>query len=238
MKLKQVKLLGLIALVILPFFSFWNKGEEVIFYNKITNGFIKNKFKINIIDKEAYLNEGTINLLTNTFYDAYPKMVKKYNPDAPTNIKVNIDNNYKGVAFASADSRSITINAQWLINYPNDTDLLVHELMHIVQNYTGNVPGWLTEGIADYVRNEFSFNKGNWRLPSYKTEQHYTDSYGVTAIFLIWIESEYDTDLVKKMNAKTRNGEYSPDLWLEYTGFNLDDLWSIYTDTYSTEEGK
>jgi len=118
-----------------------------------------------------------------------------------------------------------------LKKYPNDTDLLVHELMHLVQNYTVKVPGWLTEGIADYVRDEFGLNntKANWKLPLFKEGQKYTDSYRTTGSFLRWITQNYDASFVVKMDKNLRDGNYSEELWKEFTGSSVTELWEEYS---------
>ena len=36
--------------------------------------------------------------------------------------------------------------------HPEDTGMVIHELTHIIQNYPSPDPGWVTEGIADYIR--------------------------------------------------------------------------------------
>ncbi len=48
--------------------------------------------------------------------------------------------------------------------------------MHIVQNYGRSTrPGWLTEGIADYVRYKYGVDNvgSKWALPDYKAGQSY-----------------------------------------------------------------
>jgi hypothetical protein len=46
----------------------------------------------------------------------------------------------------------IVISSTHLKDYPIVTGVLTHEMMHIVQSYPDGQPGWLVEGIADYVR--------------------------------------------------------------------------------------
>ena len=57
----------------------------------------------------------------------------------------------KGVAETSG--HVIRISAEWVTKKaPNDYGMVIHELTHIVQDYRGQGEGWLTEGIADYIR--------------------------------------------------------------------------------------
>ena len=85
-------------------------------------------------------------------------------------------------------------------------------------------PGWLVEGIADYVRwykYEPQSHGADIRDPS---RVHYNDAYRPTANFLNWVSGKYDKDLVVKFNTVMRQGKYSDDLWKEYTGKTADEL--------------
>ncbi len=92
-------------------------------------------------------------------------------------------------------------------------------------------PGWLVEGIADYIR---------WYL--YEPESHgaditsrnasraqYDASYRVSANFINWVTQKYDPQLVTKLNAAAREGHYQNDLWKEYTGHTLQELGDEWT---------
>jgi hypothetical protein len=88
----------------------------------------------------------------------------------------------------------------------------------------------LTEGIADYVRYKYgNDNKSaGWSLPEYNSTNHYTQSYRVTARFLLWATQQYDEDFVIKMNKHLREKTYTSDLWIKYTDKTLDELWDEY----------
>lgn len=47
------------------------------------------------------------------------------------------------------------IAADWVKSQPNDFGMVVHELTHLVQRYPPGSPGWLVEGIADYIRAKY-----------------------------------------------------------------------------------
>jgi hypothetical protein len=58
---------------------------------------------------------------------------------------------YNGVAFAAGGH--IEGSAGYFKVHPDDVGAMVHETVHCVQSYRrGNNPGWLVEGIADYIR--------------------------------------------------------------------------------------
>lgn len=81
-------------------------------------------------------------------------MVKDFNPKALKTLEIKIDTAYIGVAYAI--NGKITISSKYLRKKPQDLDVITHEVMHIVQAYPNNSgPGWLTEGIADYVRYKY-----------------------------------------------------------------------------------
>lgn len=167
--------------------------------------------------------------LVDTFFKVYPAMKHDFNPQAPDTIYVKVDTSYGGVAYAH-DGR-VTISSDWLHKKPNDTDVITHEVMHIVQNYPGRSgPGWLTEGIADYVRYKYGVDNAaaGWALPDYSKKSSYTDSYRTTARFLVWLQRHYRDDIVRKLDDIMRSGNYARTVWTDLTGKSLDHLWSEY----------
>jgi hypothetical protein len=102
----------------------------------------------------------------------------------------------------------------------------------VVQQYkTRGNPGWLVEGIADYMR-WFHFEPPAHRpkLPN-PAEAQYTDSYQTTAGFLEHVVKNHDHELVVKLNAAMREGRYNRDLWKEYTGMTAQELWQEYVQS-------
>ena len=150
MRVKYFKLPVLTIFIILFYQASFSQNTKT---KPITTSAL-NGFTINILDKENSINDEIENSLINTFHNVYPKMVNDFNLNAYKSINITIDPSYDGVAYADADTGKITISSNWITNKPEDTDLLTHELMHIVQSYPAESLGWLTEGIADYVRNE------------------------------------------------------------------------------------
>ena len=53
----------------------------------------------------------------------------------------------------------------------------------------------------------------------------------VTGAFLDYVASTSDHEIAVRMNEAMREGRYSPDLWKEYTGKTVDELWSDYVET-------
>ena len=132
---------------------------------------------------------------------------------------------------ADAGGNRIRISAAWVRAHPDDLGMVVHELTHIVQHYprSRNSPGWLVEGIADYVRH--SHFEPDARMPRLNARRSsYRDSYKTTAAFLAWLETTQDPPIVATLNRALRLGKYRDELFEERTGRNLDELWQDYTD--------
>ena len=112
---------------------------------------------------------------------------------------------------------------------------LIHEAVHVVQDYgygrnhnpdaTEN-PGYLVEGIADYIR-WYKFepqSKGAEISERGLSRANYDKSYRVTANFLNWVTEKYNHDLVPQLNAAMRNGDYNTNIWTKTTGKTVEQL--------------
>lgn len=185
--------------------------------------------KVIIVNEDLQLSLSIIEDFKNIINTVYPKLVKDFNKNARMDLSVKIDTSYNGVAYAH--NGRVTVSSKWLHKNPEDIDLMTHEIMHIIQSYPPNAgPGWLTEGIADFVRYKYGVNNANanWSLPKFSQKQSYKDSYRVTARFLLWITLTKDKKIVSKLDKNLRSNTYSPKLWEKYTGLNLDQLWVDY----------
>src|SRR5262249_35793740 len=108
-------------------------------------------------------------------------------------------------------------------SHPNDFGAMVHETVHVVQSYGGRrLPGWLVEGIADYER-FFKYEPGKLG-PIDARLARYDGSYRVTAAFLAYLTEKYDREIVRKLNAALRGGQYREDLFKELTGKTVKEL--------------
>lgn len=137
---------------------------------------------------------------------------------------------------ASAGGGTINLNAQWAEkNRQEAVGAVIHELAHIVQSYPGGSPGWLTEGIADYVR---------WFLYEPQTQgaqltrhnidkARYDSSYRISANFIDWALRTQDPEktLLVKLNTVLRERRYTDDFWQTMTCKSLAEL----NDAWLTE---
>jgi len=172
--------------------------------------------------------------LTKTFFEVYPKLAEEYNPKTPKEVVFFIDTAYKGVAACS--NSKITFNPTYMESHPNDIDVVTHEVMHIVQGYGySSGPVWLTEGIADYVRNKFGVDNAGakWSMPDYKEGQSYKNSYRITARFFTWVDEKVKAGTIKKVDQSLRDHTYKVSLWKELTGYDLDELSEKYASNPS-----
>jgi hypothetical protein len=136
-----------------------------------------------------------------------------------TVVALSLKSNYQGVA--AAGGGRITGSAQYFKAHPGDVGAMIHETVHVVQSYRAGGPGWLVEGIADYIR-FFKFEPG--KLGKINKDPHYNDSYRTSAAFLNFVVQKYDKDLVRKINRALREGEYREEIWKSLTKKTLNEL--------------
>ena len=166
-----------------------------------------------------------------TLEEWYPVIVKTLPSDgytAPQRFTVTFRKDMRGVA-ATAGTRVICAGDWFKKNLNGEAaGAVVHELVHVAQQYRsrGN-PGWLVEGVADYVR-WFNYEPQPTGTRPNPARSKYTDSYRVTAGFLNYIVRNVNKDIVLQMNAAMRQGKYNPELWKQYTGKTVDELWDDY----------
>ena len=97
--------------------------------------------------------------------------------------------------------------------------------------------GWLTEGIADYIRWFLYEPKSHGAAAAYIQgridsdakkgqvfEPKYNDSYRITANFLDFVTARYDRHIVSKLNNALRQGQYYDDIWADITGKTVQEL--------------
>jgi hypothetical protein len=138
-----------------------------------------------------------------------------------TTISMTLRKNYKGVA--AAGGGRITGSVSYFQKHPEDMGAMIHETVHCVQSYrTGNNPGWLVEGIADYIR-FFKYEPGKIGKLNPKRAR-YDGSYRISAAFLAYVTDKYDPQLVRKLNKAMREGEYSPAIWNVLTKKSVQEL--------------
>lgn len=138
-----------------------------------------------------------------------------------TVITMSFKNSYNGVAATSGDR--VTGSVKWFKDHPDDMGAMVHETVHVVQQYhRGNDPGWLVEGIADYIR--FFKYEAKKPKPLSPSQAKYNGSYRVSAAFLDFLTEKYDKQIVTKLNKALREGDYKDELFKSLTKKALPEL--------------
>ena len=154
----------------------------------------------------------------------YPRLNEELKSDGykpATQISLSLKSSYKGVAQASGTR--ITGSVKFFKDHPNDLGAMIHETCHVVQRYRGRGnPGWLVEGVADYVR-FFVYEPGK-AGPVNPRRAHYNNSYRTTASFLAFVSEKYDKQLVLKLNKLMREGRYKEDVFKDLTGKTVQEL--------------
>jgi hypothetical protein len=185
---------------------------------------------ITITNDDPALSDATINNLVSTFFQVYPQLRGRFNLSAPTAVGFHFIPNLGYPAFANP--AEIVFSSTHFIENPEDWDVVTHEAMHLIQHPSVSV-SWLIEGIADYVRDEYGVHNeaARWALVD-TPGKYYNAGYKDTALFLQSIERAYAPSLVDDLTAALRADRYSEDLWVEYTGSTLDQLWNEYKPSF------
>ena len=155
---------------------------------------------------------------------AYPLINDELKSDGFTPqqvITMTLKKDYNGVAATSGSH--IVGSVKFFQDHPDDVGAMVHETAHVVQQYRSrDNPGWLVEGVADYVR-FFKFEPGKLgRIDPDRS--HYNGSYRVTAAFLAYLVEKHDPQIVLKLNKVMRDGKYTEAIFEQLTGKTLREL--------------
>ncbi|WP_162550328.1 basic secretory protein-like protein [Hymenobacter nivis] len=127
----------------------------------------KGSYTLVFVSKDSAFSPVTKQRMMDTFFAVYPREAKRFNPRTLKKITFVVDPAYDGVA--ATGNGVATYNPAWLLKHPEDLGVVTHEVMHVVQAYpNGSCPGWLTEGIADYVRYAYGVNnvRGDGSYPT------------------------------------------------------------------------
>ena len=161
----------------------------------------------------------------------YPRICERLASEGfkpPKSVQISLRKEMKGVA--ATGGNVIHLAADYVKGHTNDLGMVIHELTHVVQSYPPGGPGWLVEGIADYIR--LSYFEPKVPVPRIDPERaSYRDAYKTTAVFLAWIEKNHDRQIVQKLNRALRKQNYREGLFQESTGQNLDALWQGFVQS-------
>lgn len=170
-----------------------------------------------------------------TWYPKIVEMLPSENFEAPKSFSIVFSPEMSGVA-ATGGTR-IRCATSWFEKQlqGEGKGAIVHELVHVVQQYgrapringrRNRAPGWLTEGIPDYIRWYLYEPESNGARITRRNlaRANYDGSYRTSANFLHWIVEKNDVSVITKLNAALRDGTYTPELWEELTKSKVEDL--------------
>jgi hypothetical protein len=81
--------------------------------------------------------------------------------------------------------------------------------------------------LADYVR-YWHYEPGKRSFGINPERSKYSDSYGTTARFLAWVQVAKDEQIIHKLDAALRSGEYREEIFEQATGRTIDQLWTEF----------
>jgi hypothetical protein len=173
-----------------------------------------------------------------TWYPKIVAMLPSEGYEAPKKFPVIFRREMRGVA-ATGGTRVVCAYDWFSKNLEGEAvGAVVHELVHVAQQYgrarqaqadaapgqrRPRNPGWLVEGLADYIR-WFNFEPQSARPRPNPARANYNDSYRTTGHFLNYVVEKYDKDAIKKLNAAMREGRFSDDMWKQMTGKTAEEL--------------
>lgn len=174
--------------------------------------------------------ETTLRPVLEKWYPIIVQMFPSEGYSAPKRFTVTFDPEMRGVAY-TAGTHVVCAGPWFKKNLKGEAvGAVVHEMVHVVQQYHHRNPGYLVEGLADYVR-WFKYEPVSKRPHPNPERAHYTDSYRTTAAFINYVAETYGQDIPRKLNALMREGQYTPDFWKQCTGKTAEQLWDEYAKT-------
>lgn len=157
---------------------------------------------------------------------------KDYKPVRVVHLVFN--DKMKGIAYTTGNT--IHVSGAYIKRHPNDLGLVDHELVHVVQEYhrRGPRPGWLVEGIADYVR-YYRYEPGLARSHFNPRRVSYKRGYQPAAGLLHYITVNYNKNTVPILNRALRQGRYNKRLIQRLAdGKTFPQLWKAYKTSLLT----
>ena len=138
----------------------------------------------------------------------------------PHALTLTLDPNYTGVAYTSG--QHIVMSAAYARAHQDDLGAWLHESTHALQSYS-NIPGWITEGMADYSREWILHDRDPVQPGPGNT---YLTGYSEGSYFLAWIQGKYSPGLVHAVNIAAHGATYTDQFFVAKTGKTIDQLWT------------
>lgn len=125
--------------------------------------------------------------------------------------------------------------------------VFAHEMSHIAAQYQHwAIPFWDSrspaqkywgESVADYARFKVLGTNG-WQCPECNSRfPHYTDGYACGGAFLLFVERQFGTNVIRRLITNLRKDTYSAEFFKTATGETLDQLWTEFQNTSAFHPG-
>ena len=158
-----------------------------------------------------------------------------FTPPTTMNLRFR---NMGGVAHVTGNN--MVISSNWVrpgAAGENDWGMVIHELVHIIQQYPGGgggrggagIPGWAMEGLTDYIRHVHF--EPNAPMRPFGANHNFDGSFQITAGFFMYIVENYDRDFITELNRMGRTRTWTPDVFEQRTGKTAEALWESFTET-------
>lgn len=175
---------------------------------------------------DASLATDLINVAQNiatTCQTNFPKIEGILGPTVfPAPHTITLTNTTYSIAYTVGNT--VTVQIAYLRSQPGDMGMIVHELAHVVQDYPSG-PGWITEGVADYVRYTLGYST-SWSYFHCDSTSNYLSGYDCSATFLRFVKNHYDPAIISQVNSAMRSGTYSDNLFVSKTGKTVSQLYA------------
>ena len=202
---------------------------------------------LNLEKWEGYTSPEQLGVLTNLFWEVYPKMYERFGvvSDAPVDVTIAVE--AEGYEIAWAMGSWIHLRDEWLWNHPEDFDCITHELAHVIQN------GWdenyleygaYIERFADYCRFVYAYDNGRYNDSGWTLQTVRDESTRETSVrFLVWLDHFFggSKDLILDYFTICSRLKYDAADWelawaeiFEGTGLEgsrIEDVWSRYSES-------
>ncbi|ODM90184.1 hypothetical protein Ocin01_16500 [Orchesella cincta] len=135
-------------------------------------------------------------------------------------LQIHFDPSDTGVAGTDAFSNYIVGHAPYFRKHQDDFGAMIHEMTHVLQKYK-DCDGWVTEGIADWVR-YYQYEPHRQVVKKPSSEDSYTSG---NPYFLEWINKNRYEHMIYFLNQDCRAGTYNINIFEKLTGKTVDELW-------------
>lgn len=179
------------------------------------------------------ISQTLVNELQGVFDYSYPKLIQRFGSPVPQQVTLTVYSSTDGTIAGTAGNH-VYINAVYQNANPDDLGWFTHELTHVAQSYSGgDVPGWFTEGLADYGRYYYAppgANPSWWLIPGPPaSSDSYTTGSGPAARFLIWLQQHKSSTIVDQLNHAAQTQQPFATVFQQVAGETVDQAWTEYT---------